>query len=74
MKPWHKYTKEGIDQLAENALDQACKSIQDALGQEDGGFAGLFFSGQKEEEILAILRQYAREEIRFMQSLFEDQS
>jgi hypothetical protein len=74
MKSWHEYTEEGINELAQNALDQACKSIQDELRQEDGGFAGVYFSGDKGEQILAILRQYAREEIQFMQSLFEDQA
>jgi hypothetical protein len=72
MKPWHNYSEQGIQELAQNALDAACASIQEALGQEDGGVAGMFFSGQSEEEILAILRQYARQEIRFMQSVFED--
>jgi hypothetical protein len=74
MKPWHNYSEQGIQELAQNALDAACASIQEALGQEDGGFAGIFFSGEKGEQILTILRQYAREEIQFMQSLFEDQA
>ena len=73
MKQWHEYTEQGINQIAENALHAACKSIQDALGQEDGGFAGIFFSGQREDEILAILREYTKAENRFIKSLFEDQ-
>lgn len=72
MKPWHEYTKDGIDNLAEDALDQACKSIQDAIGQEDGDFAGLFFASKEGDQIRAILRQYARQEIGFMQSIFEE--
>jgi hypothetical protein len=74
MKPWHNYSEQGIQELAQNALDAACASIQEALGQEDGGFAGIFFSGEKGEQILTILRQYAIEEIEFMQSLFEEQA
>ena len=49
MKPWHNYSEQGIQELAQNALDAACASIQEALGQEDGGVAGMFFSGQSED-------------------------
>lgn len=72
MKPWHNYSEQGIQELADNALNAACANIQEALGQEDGGVAVGFFSDQSYQEILAILRQYARQEIRFMQSVFED--
>lgn len=63
MKPWHKYTESGIHHLADEALNAACISIQDALGQDDGGVAGIFFSGEMEEKITEILREYVRFEI-----------
>lgn len=46
------------DTLAEVALDAACAAIQNALGAEDGGFAGLYFSGDRGAAILRILEDY----------------
>lgn len=48
--------------LIEDALDAACKSIQDAIGQSDGGVAGQFFSGPSGKEIRGILREYVLSE------------
>jgi hypothetical protein len=69
-----KYPMSGIDEdsgsssdvetLANDALDAAALSIQDALGVEHGDFAGMFFTGEAGETILEILRDYAREEIK----------
>jgi hypothetical protein len=53
-----------IETLANDALDAAALSIQDALGIEDGDFAGMFFAGDAGKTILEILTDYAREEIR----------
>lgn len=42
-------TEHDIDQLAEDALNAACLTIQEQLGQTDGGIAGVFFSGPNGE-------------------------
>ena len=59
------YTQEEIHAMAERALDAACLSIQDNLGQEDGSIAGVYFSGHREEIILDILKSYIQTEINF---------
>lgn len=46
------------DTLAEAALDAAAATIQDALGVTDGGFAGLYFAGDRGDAIRRILRGY----------------
>jgi len=53
-----------VETLANDALDAAALSIQDALGVEHGDFAGTFFTGEIGENILEILRDYAREEMK----------
>lgn len=52
-------------QLARDALDAAARHIQDALGVETGDLAGLFFIGDKEEAMLAILEDYIKSEINY---------
>jgi hypothetical protein len=59
------YTQDDIHIIAENALNAAILSIQDELGQTDGGVAGIYFSGDKEEEILSLLKSYIQTEIMF---------
>jgi len=39
------YTKQQIQDLSENALHEACRHIQDALGVKTGDVGGIFFSG-----------------------------
>lgn len=56
-------TNHDIDALADDALHAAIASIQAAVGQPDGGFAALWFTGQREAVIKAILADYARAEI-----------
>jgi len=58
-------TKDDIKTLAENALHHACSFMQDALGQKHGDIAGMFFTGEKEDEIQAIFEDYIRTEISF---------
>ena len=53
-----------VEELANDALDAAALSIQNALGVEHGDFAGMFFTGEAGETILEILREYAREEMK----------
>ena len=52
-----------IQNLAENALHEACKHIQDALGIQSGDTAGMFFTGDREEIILDILTRYIDTEL-----------
>lgn len=59
------YTQKEIQIMAENALNAACLSIQNELGQTDGGIAGIYFSGIAEEKILEILKDYIGSEINF---------
>ena len=46
------------DTLAEAALDAAVATIQDALGVTDGGFAALYFAGERGGTIRQILLRY----------------
>lgn len=64
MKPWHEYTQQGVEDLARDALDAAALCIQDRLGVETGDLAGLFFSGNMERDIVKILEQYIKAELR----------
>jgi hypothetical protein len=59
------YTQDDIHMIAENALNAAILSIQDELGQTDGGIAGIYFSGHREEVALDILKSYIQTEINF---------
>jgi len=54
-----------IQTLAENALHEACKHIQDELGVQSGDIAGLFFTGKPQDIIESILQDYIRREIQF---------
>jgi len=59
------YSNNFIELLAEAALNAACVLIQDELGKEDGGVAGIYFSGDKEHLIMQILKDYISTEIMF---------
>ena len=59
------YTKQQIQDLSENALHEACRHIQDALGVKTGDVGGIFFSGENQDRIESILRDYIRTEIQF---------
>jgi len=59
------YTNEEIQLIAERALNTAIFSIQEELGQTDGGVAGIYFSGDKEQLIMEILKDYISTEIMF---------
>ena len=64
MKPWHEYSKQGVEDLARDALDAAALCIQERLGVETGDLAGLFFSGAIERDITKIFEQYIKAELR----------
>ena len=55
--------KQDIQDLAENALHEACRHIQDHFGVKTGDTAGLFFSGLEEEAIIEIFTRYIQTEI-----------
>ena len=55
--------KKDIQTLAENALHEACRHIQDALGVKTGDTAGLYFTGDREDIILDILTRYIDTEL-----------
>jgi len=69
MKPWRHYTEEGIAGLAAEALNVAVAHIQDQLGVDTGDFAGLYFSGTREQALEAIFKQYIEQEIHWNQEL-----
>jgi hypothetical protein len=55
--------KEADDLVVERALDAACNVIQEHLGQTDGGFAGIYFSGGPEgDDLRRELLKYLRAE------------
>ena len=60
-----KYTEDQIKTIAENALNAACLSVQQELGQTDGGIASIYFSGIREDAMLSILAGYIHTEINF---------
>lgn len=59
------YTKQQIQDLSENALNEACRYIQDALGVKTGDVGGIFFTGEAQDIIESILQDYIRTEIQF---------
>lgn len=56
-------TQHEIDSIVDDALNAAIASIQAAVGQPDGGFAALWFTGTRETVLKAILADYTRAEI-----------
>lgn len=53
-----KLSEKQLENVLEDALNAACASIQDAIGQTDGGVAGIFFSGNAREKFDALFREY----------------
>lgn len=52
-----------IAQIAGEALDAACLHIQEKLGQDDGGIAGIFFSGPEGEQMIRTFAAYIELEL-----------
>jgi hypothetical protein len=69
-------TLEDMDRLAEQALDSACLTIQQALFNDatgdgtklDGGIASMFFTGEYEDIVKKIFIDYIRTEINFAEA------
>ena len=57
------YTQEEIQDIAEEALNAACRVVQERLGIKSGDLAALYFQGRTERVITDILRGYIRTEI-----------
>lgn len=68
MKAWHYMTNEDVRNLAEQALDEACKHIQDVIGVQTGDVAGIYFSGNNKDAIEAVLMRYINLELSFRDS------
>jgi hypothetical protein len=65
MKAWHYMTGEDVSNLAEQALDEACRHIQDVIGVQTGDVAGIYFTGANKDAIEAVLRRYINLELSF---------
>lgn len=51
VKPAYKITDDMLQAAARiDDLDEACRSVQDAVGIDDGGVAGMHFGGQYEDD------------------------
>lgn len=61
------FTREQLQDIAENALHAACAHMQDAIGQTDGGFAGLYFTGEVGEQIHTTFLHYLEQELSYME-------
>ena len=57
------YTQEEIQDIAEEALNAACRVVQERLGIKSGDLAALYFQGHTERVTTDILRGYIRTEI-----------
>jgi hypothetical protein len=68
MKAWHYMTSEDVSNLAEQALNEACRHIQDVIGVQTGDVAGIYFSGNNKDAIEAVLTRYINLELSFRDS------
>jgi len=53
-----KRLNEALDTAVDSALDAGCLAIQEALGETDGGFAGMYFSGDAGAAVRDVLANY----------------
>jgi len=58
MKAWHYMTDEEVSRLASEALDVACRHIQDIIGVETGDLAGMYFTGENSRVLDLVLTRY----------------
>jgi hypothetical protein len=56
-------TNQQIQELAENALHQACAHMQDAIGVKTGDWASMFFSGDIADSIHQTFVNYITSEL-----------
>ena len=55
--------QEQISDLAYEASNEAIRVIQDRLGVRFGDFAGIYFCGDRLDDLMSILSDYIRAEI-----------
>jgi hypothetical protein len=72
MKAWHYMTNEDVSKLADQALNEACRYIQDVIGVETGDLAGIYFSGNNKDAIEAVLTRYINLELSFRESEIQE--
>ena len=72
MKAWHYMTGEDVSNLAEQALNEACRHIQDVIGVQTGDVAGIYFSGNNKDAIEAVLTRYINLELSFRESEIQE--
>jgi hypothetical protein len=58
MKAWHYMNEDNVRDLADQALNEACRHIQEVIGIDTGDLAGMFFTGENKDLIEEILREY----------------
>ena len=63
MKPWHEYTSAGLNELAEDAINQAFLHIHDRMEIATGDAAGIFCSGPEYDQVKKFLIDYMKFEI-----------
>ena len=63
---------EQIRWLADQALNEACRHIQDVIGIDTGDVAGMFFSGDNKDQIEEILREYISLELQIQRHKFNE--
>ena len=51
-------TNEEVSRLASEALDMACRHIQDTIGVETGDLAGMYFTGEISKTVDLVLTRY----------------
>jgi len=61
-----------IADLVEDALNAACFCVQEKLGQDDGGLASMFFSGDNEHTFKRLFTKYIKAELAQLTGDYED--
>ena len=64
-------SRKEAEDLADMAGNEAIAEIQIALGVEHGDFAGIYFSGEKWQELVKILADYIEAETIYRQHIGE---
>lgn len=53
-----------VERMCEDALNAACLSIQERVGESDGGLAGILFSGSGKQALFDAISDYVWAELR----------
>lgn len=60
--------EQSINAIAESAINAAVREVQDQLDIETGDFAGIFFSGELNEQLMRIFSLYIKSELMMKES------